>query len=68
MTSNPLTNLSTKRPKDSSRIQYKNNKKYIEDINNLQSQDLLDFYNLLLEKVKSSILPYLGCNLTLLYM
>lgn len=50
MTSNPLTNLSTKRPKDSSRIQYKNNKKYIEDINNLQSQDLLDFYNLLLEK------------------
>jgi Ca2+-binding EF-hand superfamily protein len=50
-TASPFTNLSTKRPKDSSRIRSANGRNYIDDFSNLQAQDLLDYYNLLQEKL-----------------
>eukprot|EP01034_Spumella_vulgaris_P025693 gene25693-32180_t len=62
MSSNPFTNLSTKRPKDMSRLKILTSNPasylydaeggvadYIEDYANLQSQDLLDYMNLSIE-------------------
>lgn len=50
LTCNPFTNLSTKRPKDSSRLRSAHGRNFIEDFSNLQAQDLLDYYNLQQEK------------------
>jgi len=50
VTSNPFSNLATKRPKDSSRMKLVAGRHYIEDYSNLQAQDLLDFFNLQQEK------------------
>ena len=41
VTANPFTNLSTKRPKESSRVKTKDGANYIEDFLHLQSQDML---------------------------
>lgn len=49
-TANPFTNLSTKRPKDSSRVRSVQGRDYIEDFANLQAQDLLDYYNIQQER------------------
>lgn len=50
-TANPFSNMATKRPKESTRVRNTGGRSYIEDFSNLQAQDLLDYFNLLQERL-----------------